>query len=395
MPPNPTPDTYTGTPGQTLLAGRASNPVVASVANAGTVAMLAKDWSASGFQLLTTIPDGLLLVNLPGHSGSAWDEARQSMWVYGSETHGSVQMDNAVYRWDAETGLCHRIYNRDPATGDHHIRADGLMFADAGETRPWAAHTFRNLWYDATTKELGVCMNTEEHAYATAWSPLPAGSGYLASRKLPIWYFNTVTGAWRYTLTDATNAFCAPELGAGLARVPGNGWWRVAGSNLTHLSEDVGTVTNFSIYGKLTNVLIQSVPHVVAGDKLVVIGGTGSNAHLGYVCDLANPAGGDHHMLPLSLFPALAGWSVENMWSVKMADGRILFGAYQGSPQQVGAFIFNWNGGSPTVTDTGHRLAASGGSSYYELRAEWSAKYNCAFLMSVRHGGNKMIGVRI
>ena len=44
---------------------------------------------------------------------------------------------------------------------------------------------------------------------------------------------------------------------------------------------------------------------------------------------------------------------------------------------------------------TGHRLAASGGSSYYELRAEWSAKYNCAFLMSVRHGGNKMIGVRI
>lgn len=134
---------------------------------------------------------------------------------------------------------------------------------------------------------------------------------------------------------------------------------------------------------------------MVAGDKLVVIGGTGSNAHLGYVCDLANPAGGDHHMLPLSLFPALAGWSVENMWSVKMADGRILFGAYQGSPQQVGAFIFNWNGGSPTVTDTGHRLAASGGSSYYELRAEWSAKYNCAFLMSVRHGGNKMIGVRV
>ena len=109
MPPNPTPDTYTGTPGQTLLAGRTSNPVVASVANAGTVAMLARDWSGAGFQLLTTIPDGLLLVNLPGHSGSAWDEARQSMWVYGSETHGIAQMDNAVYRWDAETGLCRWI----------------------------------------------------------------------------------------------------------------------------------------------------------------------------------------------------------------------------------------------------------------------------------------------
>lgn len=391
----PTPNTYSVGVGESVFAGKTANPVSTPAASTGTVTMLAKDWSGTGFQLLTTIPDGLFQVNLPGHSGSAWDEARQRIWVFGAETHGTAQMDNSVYSWDANTGLCYRMYNRDPATGDYHILANGMMYADAAETHPWASHTFRNLWYDAATKEIGVFMDPQQHAYAESWSPLPTGISYIGSRKLPIWYYNTTTGTWRSQHTTAAQSFCSPELGSGSVRSPGDGWWRVSGSNLTHLSENTNTITDYSIFGKLTNVLIQSYPHIVSTDKLVVIGGTGSSGNLGYVCDLANPAGGDHHMISISSFPALTGWSTENMWSVKMTNGKILFGGYQASPQQVGAFVFDWNNGSPTVTDTGYRLSASAGTNYYELRAEWSVKHNCAFIMSVRHGGHKVFGLRI
>lgn len=390
----PTPDTYTVPAGQPIFAGLSSNPVAASAASAGSVSMLAKDWSGTGFQLLTTIPDGLFMVNLPGHSGSAWDEARQRLWVFGSETHGPAQTDNAVYCWDASTGLTHRMYDADPRTGAYHFTADGDMFADTAETRPWGMHTFRNLWYDPATKEMAVTADAFDHSYADSWSPLPGGIGYLSARKMPIWYYNTVTGQWRRHVSNAAHTFSTAELGAGLVRKPGDGCWKVGGNSLYHLSEDGNSISSYSIYGKLTSTLIQSYAHIVANDKLVLIGGD-TDTQFGLVCDLSNPAGGDHHMLPLSLFPAISGWNVKNMWSMVMPDGRVMFGAYRGSPQQVGAFIFDWNNGSPTVTDTGYRLAASGGTSYYELRSAWSTKHNCAFIMSVRHGGHKVFGLRV
>lgn len=369
------------------------------VATTGVVNTLTSSWSGTGFQLLSTIPDGLFLVNTPGHSGSAWDESRQRLWVFGSETHGSAQTDNSVYYFDLNTGLAGKMYTEDPRTGGYHIRtADNLLFANAAETRPWGMHTFRNLWYDSATKEIGVMCDNQDHSYADSWTPPAITTAQKYTAKFPAWFYNTVTGTWRYQYSSAIGAFAANEIGTGLVRYPGNGWWRVSGSNLSNLSEDGSTITNYSIYGKLANVLIQSIPHLV-GTKLISIGGfTDTYTNFGYVCHLDNPTNGAHSMLALSSFPVLSGWDVRNTWSVKMPDNRILFGAYHSSPTtEVGAFIFDWNNGSPTVTDTGHRLSTTSinPAQLYDLRCGWSVKNNCAIIMSLRHGGHKVIGVRI
>lgn len=403
---NPTTDLYTGSvtsngSGITLdvVGGRFVD--AQAQATAGTVSMLASNWSGTGFQTLTTIPDGLLLVNTPGHTGAAWDESRQKLWLFGSETHGPAQTDNAVYYWDANTGLAGRMYSPDPRTGDYHIRvADGISFANAAESRPWGMHTFSNLSYDSTTKEVCVSADSYDHSYATSWTPPPANVG--ATRKNPLWFYNTVSGTWRYQLTEAINTFSTPELGSSSVRVSGQGWWRVGGNSLTNLSENGATVTNYSIYGKLDYTRIQSISHVV-GTKLIGIGGTGDwpangkGPYLGFICHLDNPTNGAHRNLTIAEFPALTGWNADNTWSVKMPDGRILFGAWRASPQQVGAFVFDWNNGTPTVTDTGYRLAATNSSAAntYDLRVGWSTKYNCAFISSLRHGGHKIIGLRI
>lgn len=394
----PVSDSYIVSSGS-IVAGRTNNPVAASVANVGTVTTLLKDWSGSGFQLLSTIPDGLFVVNTPGHSGATWDEARQTLWIFGSETHGDAQTDNAVYRFDTATGKMHKQYVDSPRNTGFHMRAaDGILFADAAETKPWGFHTFSNVKYDTTTKEIIVSADQQDHSYATSWPVPPITEGQKASIKFPIWYYNTVTGNWRYNLTPATHAFSATELGCGMVKEDGNGLWRVGGNNLTHLSEDGNTVTNYSIYGKLSNVLIQSMPHLT-GTKLISLGGfTDTYTNFGYVCHLDNPSGGAHSMLSLSSFPILSGWDLRNMWSVKMPDGRILFGAYRASPTaECGAFIFDWNNGSPTITDTGHRLAAAtiNPINTYDLRTGWSTKYNCAIVSTLRHGGHKIIGVRV
>lgn len=388
----PANDTYTVPAGQPINAGR-SVSVAAPDATGGTVSQLLADWSGTGFQLLTTLP-GLPTYDASGHAGSAWDEARQRLWIFGAETHGTAQTRNAMYCWDAKDGLIKRQYAPDPCPGAYHISADGFLYADAANSRPWGMHAFRTLWFDTATKEVGVAYDAYDHAM---WiPPYDAPAIDIESRKCPFWYYNTVTGKWRKQDSPAITAYNRAGTGTASTRVPGDGWYRVNDAYIWHLSED-GTTRTVGNYSGKVPPLIQHFAHLV-GRNIVQIGGyyDTPGSFLGSIHPLDDLAAS--RVLMVSAFPALAGWDVSNCWSAPMPDGRIVFGAQQAGTGSIGAFILDWNKTAPTVTDTGHRLGITTSRTvdHYELKAAWSATHNCAIFITNRMGaGEKVFGLRI
>lgn len=403
---------YAAPLGQAVVAGRSS--AAAPDLTGGTVTTLLKDWSGTGFQLLSTAPPvdyspQTAIYTASGHMGAAWDAPRGILWMYGCESHGQNQMINTPYRWDSSDGKFKRQYQPDVCVGQHHITAAGIHFADAANTRPWGSHTFDALWYDPSTKELAFAYDSEDHAFwmgalTTAQQNALSDTGTYsaASRSCPFWYYNTATGTWRYQASPAITAFVKASTGTPVVRDPGNGWWRVDGANVAHLSEDGATVTNGSIYGMASYAYTQAKLHNFT-NHIVIIGGyyASPGTWLGAIHPKANLAGSK--IMMLADFPALSGWDATNTWSCPLPDGRIVFGAQDvsggASGGQLGAFILDWNKATPTVVDTGYRLGASvrGVVSSYTLKCVWSAAHNCVILITDRlgDGNDRVYGLRV
>lgn len=392
MPPNPTPDNYVGTPGSPVAAGRYLNPVATADASGGTVTMLLKDWAGTGIQLLSELPAQPTYA-MQGHAGSVWDSARNCMWIFGADTHTS-DMWNAVYRWDAKDGLVKRQYASD-AVGGYHVTTDGYPYANAANSRPWAMHTFRCMWYDDTTKELGVAMNSFEHAGIT---PKFDGSAFdVDTGKKPMWMFNTVTGTWRMWDQGETSAYNkVVVMGAPVTYHKGIGWVRWVAPYADKLSES-GVRSNVNLWGKMQPG-IQQFAHKY-GSKVVLMGGDQGDIGLFSKHDMGDLEGSSAYFT-IAEFPVLSGWSLKNFNSaLDPATGKIVFVARKPATGEIRAFVLDWDKATPTVTDTGYSFGTGiSADTRYQLKAEWCSKYNCAlFVLNVVGGAttDRVYGVRI
>lgn len=349
------------------------------VSTGGTVHALIGNWTGSGFQLLATAPTAPAWRPSP-HAGTVWDGARQTLWVFGSETHG-VDMDNAVYGWRASDGLFVKNYEADPKTG-YRMDAAGVYWSSTAKVRPWAMHTYRRLRWLPGSSEIEVMYDPHEHAGVAPIIENPAQTA--ANRVAVIWYYNVATGTWRHQSIGASAQVVgtAPIFPMGYSA--DYGWFTDNGTTWTALSP-AGVRSTATVYKK-ANSQYHSYMHVRNGVAYKV--GGNANILLYSRHPLNNLAAST--VYSTASFPALAGYVVNNMASAMMPDGRIvIFPTKDGSTH---AMILDPV--ANTVTATGHSFSGMDKPSNYELGAEWSTTHNAVILLSRRFARNRVYGYR-
>jgi hypothetical protein len=127
------------------------------------------------------------------HSGSAWDNNRQRIMIFGSDTHGK-DWDNSVYFFDLES----RFWSRSgPPDGRDTYRASdkGLAVAgDFGGDRPWAMHAFDALAYDPINDRL-IVASAPRHLAPGAFGNWMVGLWEKVKRH-PTWFYSIGENAW-------------------------------------------------------------------------------------------------------------------------------------------------------------------------------------------------------
>lgn len=395
----PQTDIYTGTSVKDGSGNVTSLEVVGGrfvevqpIDNSGTVFTLLNSWNTKGIQLLSELPDGTSYLK-QGHCGSVWDESRKLLWMFGADTHTSA-MHNSVWAWSCNTGKVYKYTVEDPPSG-YHVTTDGYPYATSNNNTPWAMHTFRCIWYDDTTKEFGVAMNSFEHSGIT---PRFDGSTYdMYSGKTPMWFFNTVTGSWRMWDGGSTSDFNKTSvMGAPVTYHKGTGWIRWIAPYADKLSE-TGVRSNTLLWGKM-QAGIQQFAHKF-GNKVVLIAGDSGDVNFFSKHDITDL---DNSSIKYTIadFPLLSGWSLKNLNSaLDPVSGKVVFLARNTSTTELRVFILDWNKTTPTVEDSGYSFGTSiSADSRYQLKAEWSTTFNCAlFILSIvgAGGADRVYGVRI
>lgn len=372
-------EAFRPTVNSTISALALTGPAVAPLRTGGTVTKLISSWTGSGFQLLSTAPAAPTWRPSP-HAGSAWDNSRRTMWVFGSETHGT-DMDNAVYGWRASDGLFIKQYDADDKAG-YRMDANGVYWSSAAKNRPWAMHTYRRLRFVPETSEIEVMYDANEHAYIT---PIFEVAGKtVADRVPPVWYYNVVTGAWRAANFGQSAKFAFAAYIFPMAKHPTYGWMTDNAATWTRMAPD-GTVTTASVFGK-ANSQYHSYLHLV-GDIAYKVGG--HDKVILYAKHPINNLTASVKYL-VADYPALAGFDTTNMASVLMPNGKIILFPAKGT--ETHAMILDPV--ANTVTATGHFFTGMDKPANYELAAEWSPAHNAAVILSRRFATNRVYGYR-
>lgn len=359
-------------------------PAAAPLRTGGTVHALLSDWSGTGFHLLTTAPGAPVYRGMP-HGGSVWDNDRRIMWLFGADTHGlEIDMDNAVYGWRASDGQIIKQYDADPISG-YRMDAEGILWSSSAKNRPWASHTFRRMRFIPEAHEIEVIMDPLDHAGMEP--PLFEEPGQDSSDRVsPIWYYNVVTGQWRYEFVGASTSFVGLYTAFPVGWHPVHGWFVDNGATWTWLSPAGARTDSGAIWNKV-NTQYHSFMHVV-GDVAYKTGG--NNTTWLYSRHPLGDLAASERFAP-SGYAALSGLSTANNPSVLMPDGRIIFFALFGTAYR--AFILDPV--ANTVTYSGHELTGvNGNTGYYEFAAEWSTADNCAILLSRRFSPNRVYAYR-
>ena len=349
--------------------------------------MLISNWTGKGFQLLSTAPQDSVSAPLTSihtksaHAGSVWDSRRNIMWIFGAETH-NISMDNAVYGWRASDGLFIKHYDGDPASG-FMMDSDGVYWSSAAKNRPWGMHTYRRMRMVPGTDEFEVIYDPYEHA---GMSPQvyenPAMT--VADKKPVIWYYNVVTGTWRYESFGQSPRFVNVYYTYPVGYDENYGWFGGDGSFWTNLSKN-GNYSAVNVSGK-SNGQYHSFMHVKDGVAYRV--GGNANVTLYSRHPLANI--GQSTKYAVSEFPALAGYDVTNMASAMMPDGRIVI--FPTRDTETHAMILDPV--ANTVTATGHFFTGMDKPTVYELAAEWDTAHGAVILLTRRFIGSKVYGFR-
>ena len=354
-------------------------PAKAPLYSGGTVHNLIANWSGKGFHLLSTAP-AAPLANRSAHAGSVWDDARQTMWIFGAETH-KTQMDNAVYGWRASDGLFVKHYDADPSSG-YRMDAAGIYWSSAEKIRPWAMHTYRRMRMVPGTDEFEVMYDPYEHASFTP--PVFENPAHKVANRAPaIWYYNVVTGKWRHTTFGSSVKMVRASYTYPGGYDPVHGWFTGDGSTWKRLSP-AGVYSTASVSGKSNG---QYHSYMFVRDGIAYRVGGNANTTLYSRHPLSSITLSKKFLV--SEFPQLAGFTIANMASAMMGDGRIVIFPTKGSEMHPMVLDPVAN----TLTPTGHFLAGMEKPTLYELAAEWSPSLNAVILMS-RRAGSRLYAYR-
>ena len=355
-------------------------PAKTPLRTGGTTHTLIANWSGKGFQLLSTAP-AAPIYSKSSHAGSVWDDARGTMWIFGAETH-KTQMDNAVYGWRASDGQFVKHYDADPSTG-YRMDSAGIYWSSAAKVRPWAMHTYRRMRMVPGTDEFEVMYDPAEHAYMTP--PLFENPVHTAANRVPvIWYYNVVTGTWRNQSFDSSTKMPGASYTYPVGYDPAFGWFTGDGSTWKRLSP-TGVYSTASVAYKSNG---QYHSYMFVKDSVAYRVGGNSNTTL-Y---------SRHPLSTISLskkfyvadFPQLAGFSIANMASAMMSDGRIVIFPTKGSEMHPMILDPVAN----TLIPTGHVLPGMDKPTLYELAAEWSTTHQAVILLSRRFSANRIYAYR-
>ena len=355
-------------------------PAKAPLRTGGTVHALIADWSGKGFQLLSTAP-AAPVHGRSSHAGSVWDNARETMWIFGAETH-KTQMDNAVYGWRASDGLFVKQYDADPSSG-YRMDAAGIYWSSAEKIRPWAMHTYRRMRMVPGTDEFEVMYDPYEHASFTP--PLFENPAHTTANRAPaIWYYNVVTGAWRHQTFGSSVKMVRASYTYPVGHDPVYGWFTGDGSTWKRLSPS-GVYSTASVSGKSNG---QYHSYMFVRDSVAYRVGGNSSTTLYSRHPLSNITLSKKFFV--ADFPQLAGYTVANMASAMMSDGRIVIFPTKGS--ETHAMILDPV--ANTLSPTGHFFTGMDKPTLYELAAEWSPAHNAVILLSRRFSASRVYAYR-
>jgi hypothetical protein len=377
-------DNYSAPSGGAIYAGMAApSGELPYIAEAGTFVKSAAD-SFVGFAVLSIAP---LSQYVPRpHGGSSWDATRKIMWVWGDETHGNAAVfRNSPWFFNPLTGKLRQCAADDPLA-DYNVDGQGYQWANPAQNRPWAAHGYRAMYYNPDTKELEIYVDVQQHSYV--W---PSNEINVTNRKSPIYYFNTETYQWRVEWSNAIDTWNKATFTHASTYVKDRGYYSVTANGIRKLSLDKQSITYnvVSTTGRYHNYL-----HVYENLLINFGGGIDSKTGLCSVHNLDNVTDSQLHLV--SSYTALDGYSIGNMWSVNMQNGKILFAASNNSTNEHYAFIFDIV--TRTVVNTGYKyLPSLVGTGYYYLKAEWDNELKCAYVFySQRYNVDTIIiGVKV
>lgn len=315
------------------------------------------------------------------HAGSVWDDARKTMWIFGAETHKTA-MDNAVYGWRASDGLFVKHYDADPSTG-YRMDADGIYWSSAEKVRPWAMHTYRRMRMVPGTNEFEVMYDPYEHASFTP--PVFENPAHTTANRAPaIWYYNVVTGQWRHQTVGSSVKMVKASYIYPVGFDPVHGWFTGDGSTWQRLSLN-GTYSTVSVSGKSNG---QYHSYMFVKDAVAYRVGGNANTTLYSSHPLGNIALSKR--FSVASYPQLAGYTVTNMASAMMPDGRIVI--FPTKENETHAMILDPV--ANTLTATGHFFTGMDKPTLYELAAEWSSAHSAVILVSRRFSINRVYAYR-
>ena len=362
------------------FAAVAAEPAKAPLRTGGTVHHLISNWTGKGFKLLSTAPPAPVH-GKSSHAGSVWDDARQTMWIFGAETHKTA-MDNAVYGWRASDGLFIKQYDADPSSG-YRMDAAGIYWSSAEKVRPWAMHTYRRMRMVPGTDEFEVVYDPYAHAGMTP-RVFENTAQTTANRAPAMWYYNVVTGTWRHRTFGSSVKMVPASYAYPVGFDPVHGWFTGDGSTWKRLSL-TGAYSTASVSGKSNG---QYHSYMFVKDSIAYRVGGNSSTTLYSRHPLSNITLSKKFFV--ADFPQLVGYTVGNMASAMMPDGRIVIFPTRSS--EMHAMILDPV--ANTLSPTGHFITGMDKPTLYELAAEWSPSHNAVILLSRRFSASRVYAYR-
>ncbi len=137
------------------------------------------------------------------HGGSAFDNRRGRLVLFGSDTHGKDWTNSPLF-FDLATLSWSRLYPDDHRS-TYAVNAAGLPVAGPNGDHPWAMHTFGAVAYDPGADEL-IVASYPKHMQPGRFTDALAHVWPMVKRH-PTWILDMETGTWKSLQGQAVHFF--------------------------------------------------------------------------------------------------------------------------------------------------------------------------------------------
>lgn len=150
-------------------------------------------------------PNDTIAFKRQRHSGSAFDQKRNRLIIFGSDTHGN-DWDNSIRAFDLNTRSWLSLSEEQPFSS-YRTSAAGLAISGTkDQIAPWAMHTFDSVNYDPVSDNLIVASKPEHLKPGRFKSPVSKQLWSRASSH-PTWSYNFSTQRWLPLVVDKAEHF--------------------------------------------------------------------------------------------------------------------------------------------------------------------------------------------